>query len=207
MKIITAIFFVSSIGVFTVLADTLHLKNGKRVDGTIIEQSETSINIAVEGVPVVYGLKEIDRIERNADAPVVQTSFVGQMEEINAALKEIVDAKLFVNNKEIRYVSKTDMEAWLKVMAYYTATKNELVSLKNKLALVIPPPEGARIYELLRLAIDYRISACTAAIEMLRKDDFLIVDEDYVSYIRKSRALWFEVAQNLKKFKKNQNIQ
>jgi len=188
-----------------VFADTLYLKNGKKVDGAIVEQSETSVQISVDGVTVVYGLKEIDRIQKDA-TPIIQTSFAGKMGEINAALKEIVDAKLFIDNKEVRYAFKDDKDRWLRVMAYYTATKNTLEDLKKKLSLIIPPPEGARIYELLRLAIDYRISACTQAINLLRKDDFSTIDEDYVSYTRKSRALWFEVAQHLKKFKQEQTL-
>ncbi|MEI8350000.1 MAG: hypothetical protein WCI77_07585 [Candidatus Omnitrophota bacterium] len=205
MKVLAVICFICGVWTVAVFADTLYLKNGKRVDGTILEQAETSIQISVSGVPVVYGLKEIDRIQKDT-VPVVQTSFVGKMEELNAALKEIVDAKLFIDNKEVRSAFKGDTDRWLKVMAYYTATKNTLEDLKKKLALIIPPPEGSRIYELLRLAIDYRISACTQAINLLRKDDFGITDEEYVSYIRKSRALWFEVAQNLKKLKQEQVI-
>ncbi len=63
-------FRLFSLGIFVLLffvgyvsAETIYLKNGRSVTGTIIEKTDRQIKIDIDGFPLTYYLDEVDRIE------------------------------------------------------------------------------------------------------------------------------------------------
>ena len=53
------------------LADTIYLKNGKQLQGQVVEKSDQSVVVNMKGVNLTYDLSEGERIDRDsASAPV-----------------------------------------------------------------------------------------------------------------------------------------
>jgi len=63
LLVIIIVFSFSSLS----LADTLHLKNGKKINGKIIEEGASSISIMVNGIPFKYFRDEVGEVEKDKE--------------------------------------------------------------------------------------------------------------------------------------------
>lgn len=69
-------------------AETLILKNGKRVEGKIIEETDKAVKVEMAGIGVTYFKDEIDSVEKVVPAIVVKDE--QQKQEV---IKKLVDEK------------------------------------------------------------------------------------------------------------------
>lgn len=67
VKILILIFLVSTSFIFNAYADTLHLKNGRTMEGIIKAESQDSVDLEVFGGMVRFRKSEIDRIEKSGE--------------------------------------------------------------------------------------------------------------------------------------------
>ncbi|MFH1359489.1 MAG: DUF2059 domain-containing protein [Candidatus Omnitrophota bacterium] len=59
-----------------VFGDTVYLKNGRKLEGTITQKTETAVKINVRGIDLTYYQDEIERIEQSAaSAPIEPKPF------------------------------------------------------------------------------------------------------------------------------------
>lgn len=65
-----AVFFFSKV----TFAETLYLKNGRKVQGKIVEKNEKFTKVDVSGVKVTYYADEIDHVQEDAPAPTPSAS-------------------------------------------------------------------------------------------------------------------------------------
>lgn len=64
------IFFISNLFIQLLCAETVYLKSGKKVEGKILEQNREYIIIDLGGKDSFYQLSEIEKIEKEKEAPV-----------------------------------------------------------------------------------------------------------------------------------------
>src|SRR5690242_2622366 len=68
MKRIIALACVAILSTSLCFAETVYLKNGKKITGKIVQQDDQQLKIDVSGVKITYFTDEIDRVEGAAAA-------------------------------------------------------------------------------------------------------------------------------------------
>ena len=136
---------------FSVYAETIILKTGKKVEGKIIERTEGYVKVDLQGVPLTYYFEDIESI----DGEVFTSSPAGSMSweqfdesisEYNLKMEAFMDkTKLIVlsQNEGLQKAMKMDdREQAGRVIA---ETSGKLAELIRELKLLKAPPE-LRIY-------------------------------------------------------------
>lgn len=78
LLIIVSLFY------YSVCADTVYLKNSKKVEGKVIEKTDEYIKIDFMGTPLTYWMNEIEKIKLEGD----RTSFMEEKKEIKLPSQE-----------------------------------------------------------------------------------------------------------------------
>ena len=82
-KLIQRVIFVSAIttvALFPSIAcsDTIYLKNGARVDGTILSDTNDKISLQIDGGTVEFNRSEISKVEKNSENGISKTAVGSQ---------------------------------------------------------------------------------------------------------------------------------
>ena len=138
--------FIIVIGIFLACpsllsADTVYLKNGKAVEGEIIEKKPVYIIIQVSGVPYKYYKQQIDRIEEKKKEPAasVEIMSLGNL-EVEGVSEEKV--KLIVGLIEVTGIRVNMEKNFQALLAQAPAERKQelekLLDIKAILKKIIP---------------------------------------------------------------------
>ncbi|MFA5271801.1 MAG: hypothetical protein WC412_05630 [Candidatus Omnitrophota bacterium] len=142
---LAVLFFLSVTNVF---ADTILLKSGKTVEGNIVEQTDDSVKLEVEGIPLTYYVSDIDSINgqkmavassgdqsSNVRAVNAQENFSAQMQS-NDAGKQVQTENSVPKETE---VSPIDKEMFSDKATEPLGQENEM---KSTQAQIIPKKDS-----------------------------------------------------------------
>ncbi|MEI8012030.1 MAG: DUF2059 domain-containing protein [Candidatus Omnitrophota bacterium] len=92
MRVFFALLMGVCLGVMPALADTVKLKNGALVEGSLLETNAQSVKISVNGVMVTYYNDEVDSVETSPVVEVVNTPAAKDMPASPAAPADDLNA-------------------------------------------------------------------------------------------------------------------
>ena len=101
--------------------ETITLKNGKTVEGELLEKTDKYIKIAVSGVPITYYLDEIESISAKQEAPPVIKAGASSAKKDNQP------------NITPEQKSNTGWQEWYKNVSPYLSQVNAIASDFGKL--------------------------------------------------------------------------
>lgn len=188
-------------------AETIVLKTGKTIEGKILEQNESSINVDIEGVTLTYYLDEIQSIDGKEVTPVsVKEEASPASQETNAAwegwygtitdyydkLQAILNKSQEVGTRIEGILSEIQED---KDMQEHEVTTKALISLDSSIIeelKALTPPAGFKVFHQKQIEACERLKMSAQAI--LKKDKNSALD-----YFRKSTIPVVEALQELKR--------
>jgi sRNA-binding regulator protein Hfq len=208
-----AIFLILLAGTFTCFAAEIYLKNGKKVQGKIIEQTDYFVKIDFEGIPLTYWKYEIDKIAE--DKPEVKVdkeatvadekAYLRKIMEIASMARNLCESKMVIDGQEVNFAPKSDKPAWKNLRGYYEGKKAVLENLQREFEKLPILPQFRQTREEMQKSLDYAINAYAKAIEALEKDDITILNKEAVSLLNQAADSSLNVVYSLKKLNIPQN--
>jgi hypothetical protein len=139
--------------IHSAFADSLYLKNGTKLDGTVLEETPDGVTFEVYGGKVKFLHSEIDRIEKNSlnstPAPVTTavpqpstSSSSSQEKNIQAPNKQLPTERVAVPSQN---KSKPKSEYMSRVQGMYDGAEAELARLK---AAKVPEAKPIQVPEI-----------------------------------------------------------
>ncbi|MCF7871103.1 MAG: hypothetical protein K9L95_03850 [Candidatus Omnitrophica bacterium] len=159
-KIFIVVFFLCFLP--SLLAETITLKSGKKIEGNIIEETAEYIKVDFSGVPLTYYREEISDIEAEKTEPVQPRSYsssgqksdqswnrwynqifpyIKKMKSINQKNKKYIEE---VNQKSAEMAQSNNME---KFQALMRKSQEVLSGIINQLKQLQPPAELRLFHE------------------------------------------------------------
>lgn len=203
MKIILIFIFFALIS-YTSFAEILYLKNGKKIEGKILEREDDHVTVDYQGVKITYGVGEIDFITKEEKLEKTDTSdeeYLVKFSKLAAMARNLCDSKLVIEGKEVSFAPKADKFVWKELINYYEGKKATLQNLRRQLLRLSAPPQYFKMHESLKKSFDYAIAGYKKAIIALEKDDIVIMNRDGAKLLNKSADLALGVVYNLQKIK------
>jgi len=212
MKKIVILLIIVANG-FTCSAAEIYLKNGKKVQGKIIEQSDYFVKIDFEGIPLTYWKNEIDtiaedkpeaKVDKEATANEEQ-AYLMKIKEIAAMARNLCESKMVIDGQEVNFAPKSDKTTWKNLRGYYEGKKAVLENLQREFEKLPILPQFRSTHEEMQKSLDYAINAYAKAIEALEEDDITILNKEAVSLLNKAADSSLNVVYSLKKLNNPQN--
>lgn len=203
MRIILLFIFFFSIS-FISFAEVIYLKNGRKIEGRILEKEDDHVTVDYEGVKITYAMGEIDCITKEEKIKTTEMNegqYLKKFSELAAEARSLCENRLVIDGKEVNFISKADKFVWKELVNYYEGKRATLQNLRRQLLRLVPPPQFLKMHEALKKSFVYAIAGYKKAIIALEKDDITIMNKEGAVLLNKAADLALGVVYNLKKVK------
>ncbi|MFC1752681.1 hypothetical protein ACFL96_04720 [Thermoproteota archaeon] len=170
-------------------AETIYLKSGKQVTGTIIERTDEYVKVDFLGVPIKYFTEDIERIEGGEvaivekSAPAPQEAFNQTVSSLDTGDREIAnkirDAQMKVERMQMETVQTVDMKDVLSVRnkgkVYIDYDKKILYVLNESEVLEVKSPSTGRKADAVAQDMVRNMFGDKEKVELLITQDSLLI--------------------------------